>query len=297
MKKGKITHTTIKVISILLLVFIIVNIATYVITGKNLINYFFIEEKMDEIWGMLEKEGTQYVKVDDYTITLEEYLYDEDTETGYTKFSVVREGGDMRKDRVNDIGGFGINESSKNGTRFLLRVEGSGSYISSWKKEKGVMYIYYKYTMSEGDKIYLYDINAHEVSWREKENAIYIFELKDNVKTNKYIVKDKGSKFYMSLTKFSMHIKKSGYIGKIEEMTIHYDNGEKYVIIKNGSTSKGILSTAGSENNIHTYGLNFEKTIDIDSISYITYNGKKIEPLPQEKEVEVEEAYDKIKNK
>ena len=297
MKKKKRIRRPIIIVSVLVVIVIVVNVATLTFTGRSLLDYFLAEKEMDEIWGMLEKEGTQSVKVDDYTITLEEYLYDEDTETGYTKFSVVREGYDMRKDKAGETGGFGIIDASQISPRFMLRVEGSGSYIVDYKKEKDIMYMYYKYTMTEGDKVYLYDGNTDEINWLDKENAIYIFELQDNVKTNKYVVEDKGSKFYMSLTKFSVHITKSGYISKIEELTIYYKNGEKTALIKNGKMSKGISSTGGSENNIHTYGLNFEKTIDIDNISYITYNGKKIEPLPQEKEAEVEAAFDKIKDK
>lgn len=274
------------VIGVCVFLFVVGNIVTYLISRKNIIEYFNRDEdKFGGIWNELEQDGSQSVTIDEYMITLEAYLYDNETETGYIKFSIRREGFDMRKDEAGETGGFGIIDVTQESPRFMLRVNGSGSYTVNYKKERDVMYMYYKYAMTEGDKIYLYDKNTDELTWLEKGNEVYRFELQDNVKTNKYVVTDEGSKFYMSLTSFSMYIKKTGYIGRIEELTIYYNNGEKYVLIKDGCASKGISVNGSSENNINTYGLNFKKSISLDNISYISYNNKKIELIDKDKEI------------
>ena len=163
---NKKTKVALVVIGLLAVIFVISNAITYALADKNVIEYFISEdeEKLSGIWDELKRDGRQSVTIDDYTITLEAYLFEDKTNDGYACFSVEREGYDMREEIAGETVLYEVNSTFGEDERFTFEMNGSGFYESSYKKKEDVMYVYFKFEIDEYkfDKKYYYVIIKHK---------------------------------------------------------------------------------------------------------------------------------------
>lgn len=97
-KRVKITLITVGVTAIILCVIVLANnFVKEVGTSqrKSLREMFFKSSDKRYIEKLIDKNGQKY-NVDDYTITLEETLYDRRANIGYCVFAITKEGGNQR---------------------------------------------------------------------------------------------------------------------------------------------------------------------------------------------------------
>ena len=183
---NKKTKVALLVIGILAVIFVILNVITYALAEKNVIEYFTSEEEeeLSGIWDELKRDGRQSVTIDDYTITLEAYLYDEVTGDGYACFSVEREGYDMREETAGEHILYEVNSTFGEDERFTIDVAGSATCETKYKKKKDVMYMYHKFYTNiryVDMTIRLCDYKTYGEDWRRDENAMYEFKLENNI--------------------------------------------------------------------------------------------------------------------
>lgn len=86
----------------LILFSIICNIFVYAVTKKSIIDFFFNGKNQHVATDLLKQSGETY-KIDNYKITLEEYLCEEKTQLGYLVFSITKDGGKPEAD-IDDNG-------------------------------------------------------------------------------------------------------------------------------------------------------------------------------------------------
>ena len=187
MSKKKRTKNILLVIVVGVILFVVLNIGTYVISGKNVIEYFRADKKteLNGIWNELKGGRGQSVTIDNYTIALEGYLFEDKTNDGYVCFSVKRKGYDMREETAGEIKIFGQDGIFGENNRFMIDVVGSSMSDTIFIKEKDIMYIYYKFDVDNyeefSNEILLCDSKTGGKDWRYRDNAIYIYELEDNI--------------------------------------------------------------------------------------------------------------------
>lgn len=298
MNKKSLIKNIFIVIGVCLILFVVANIVTYIISGENVIEYFRDDDEpnLDGIWNQLKKDGKQFVKIDDYTITLEEYLYDGATYKGYAMFSVKREGKDMRKETAGEtvIHGSTFGE----GERFTFELNGSRTCDTKYKKEKNALYVYYKFAVSEvwgfDSKILLCDYKTHGDDWRKEENAMFEFSLNDNVGTEMYEINDNGVKSYMYVSPFAIKIVNYNLVDNVESLELVFKDYDNKIMVDKNEIKTDKYYGKSSGNGLYAYYILFEESINVKNIKEVNLNGSCLKLLSDTEREEVEKAYDKM---
>ena len=288
-------------------VFIIANICTYAIAEKNIIDYFCSKEEKEIVWDMLWKDGKQSVVVEDYTITLEEYLYDEKGQEGYVVFSVRREGYDMREEfgrdyepgeSENTFGGEIDNVFGGEGRfAFELLVNGSGTkgYKCRYKKEKDVMYVYYEFDVNVNHgfdgEILLCDKENGGEYWKVEEEAIYKFKLEKSVGYKMYEIDTGENIYHMYVTPTEVKIIGKTPIKQIYDVVLHFDNMEKIHVVEHERLINGEYYTKGGGGRGYHYIMKLSEIINVNDLKNIEVNWENIKQLSDKDVEEVEKEY------
>lgn len=256
-------------------------------------------------------KDNQYIKVDDYTITLDELNYSSDKNykqyKGWCKFAVKREAY-PEEVTINlfDPNEMGWNDLSQHqvpfGKRknFAFEVPGDAASSSHGKSTanwfsmgKNVMYVYY-YVWIDGTNtynncVYLYDTTMGEEGYRNvfeshfKEDMLGVFELRENSDTDKYTYtySKKGIDYEVVISPYTCNMRGDGN-PEIKDMSIHFNNGEVLNVRKDNTLGEGIEDfgeyVPDDEGYLKTYScvLGFTESIDIETIDYVEINGEKL---------------------
>ncbi|MBE5927398.1 MAG: DUF4179 domain-containing protein [Lachnospiraceae bacterium] len=299
MKKDKKYKTIIILFSMLVVIFVVANVTTYAIAKKNLFDYFLSEEEeLDEVWEMLQKDGKQSVVIDDYTITLEEYLYDGATYKGFVTFSVKREGKDMRDEIAGETVLYGVDSTFGENERFTFEVNGSLTCDTIYKKEKDVMYVYYEFDVGEvwgfDNRILLCDYKTHGSDWRKEENAMLEFCLNDNVGTAMYEMNNNGIKSHMYISPFAIKIVSFNPIVDIENLVLVFEDDSKEIIVDKNEIKIGEYYATVSNNGSYAYYIWLKEDFDTENIKEVALNDNCLKKLDDTQKEEIEKSYDKI---
>lgn len=279
--KKRVIKMVLGFVGVLVLAFVIANISTYAIARKNVIDYFFSKEEKESVWDMLWKDGEQSVVIDDYTITLEEYLYDEKGQEGYVVFSVKRAGHDMREEFGRDyVPGEHENTFGGEGRfAFELLVNGSGTIGDKcrYEKEKDVMYVYYEFEVDvdygfDGE-ILLCDKETGGEYWKLEEQARHKFKLKKSVEYKMYEIKTGENIYHMYVTPMEVKIVGKKPIKQIYDVVLHFENSKELHIIEN-------------EGKVWD-----DEIIDIDKLVSVEVNWENVKQLSDKEVEEVEKEY------
>ena len=272
-------------------VFGIANLATYVVKGNTVFD-FFTEEKMDQVWDLLQEDGTQMTEVDGYQIKLERYLYDKPACAGYALFSVEHAGRDMRKEfgketESGTIPWFGDGKKENEGRFFFLTQADTHAMIAEQivkvEKTEEKMLIYYKFEVNTSgtmdDTIYLCDNNIGEYAGLAK-NAIFKFCLNPKEKTKEYILIDNERKFSLQVSPFVINIKGKENIGTLKDLVMILENGTRIDIIKNNEIKYGDYYVIGFDDDGYHCTIrineNTEDVVDISKIDSFEYDKNKL---------------------
>lgn len=258
-------------VACVLICFIIGNVAVYAYSNKTIWDIFFEkndahEIKKSDLNKVLDYNGQSYV-IDEYTIKLEQTLYEKKSGIGYCIFSVEKENGkpEVKIDKWGDADGDIF------GNRFQIDIFQTGSRTYKYEMQGNILYIYVSFALDEG-----YDGTIDLIDYNEKD--------KDTIDGYKrYYYRQKGTNFYQQykdgdndviVTPIGVTVEGNS-IGDVE-LKFHSKDGEITTIV---DTEKEI-GIGGShectEDERTRKQFIFGKIKDIENIDYILFNGKKL---------------------
>lgn len=292
MKKSK---KIIIAVAVVALCFIGANAAMYVANGNTVFD-FFTEERMDEVWELLQEDGNQVAVIDGYEIRLERYLYDKPACAGYAVFTVKRDGYDMRKEFGEKIGPgykpwFG-NSSSANSGRFFFLTDANKSAmiaeeIVKVEKTKECMTLYFKFEVTThgtmDDIIYLCDEKVGEFAGLS-ENAVFKFYISPKYKAKRYKLIDHDRKYELTVSPFVIDIKGNGAIGELKDLVMILNDGTRVEVVKEDKLKYGSYYVIGiDDSNMYRYTIRFDEKskdlVELDKIKTFEYDGKELEEI------------------
>ena len=258
-KQVKVIFTAIALIAILILVIGIWQKSDSS-QRKGLQEIFFASSDKVYAEKLIEKNGHKYT-IDDYTITLEETLYDGTANIRYCVFSIVKEGGrpeiELNSSNQSVTGGFG-----KNG-RF--RMGKFASQESKYEVSGDVLYLYFSFRADED-----FQGNVKIVD-TENKNKKYEYRLSDMEEYNEYIL-DKQTNIFISPIGILIN-SESDIKG---EVTLHYKDGKEKVAVNTekeiGTGLSRVSKKDGKVRSLYT----FKELQNIQNIDYILVNDNKI---------------------
>lgn len=244
-------------------------------TKKSLVDYFFTINEKHITNELLKQSGKSY-EIDDYIITLEEYLCEEKTDLGYLVFSIEKKEG---KPFANiDSNGYCTTFGENN--RFSLNFISSGTVDKKFEYVDDTLYAYISYYADEfmdesiDEKIVLTDYKQPNGDDGYKD---YYFDVTPVVKSNNY--KFENSELYISPLGLKIFTK-----GNLDNINIEttYNNGENETLIdtkKNiGTNNLGErCKKIGKKETTHIYTLVFNDLKDISKIKKLKFNNKILE--------------------
>lgn len=176
------------ILSLIVIVVVFLNVITY-IQGKNLF-YNYVKERyfpdilnLEEQFGIKDyKTKPQKIVIDDYTITMDQYFYNNDKAGGCFRVKVENPNYDMRELEIDDEVSFYLR--FRNSNRFMFFHDANGddmiqgvsaaTYQPEYKtiKTKDTLYIYYRFSSDDGmlfsGKVYLYDYFTQGTSGKDE---------------------------------------------------------------------------------------------------------------------------------
>lgn len=240
-------------------------------------------------------KDNQQIKIDDYTITLEEVVYSRETCRGWCKFAVTADSHFMEYETGRDD--LEINKNPFGARRNLLidyAVDAVGTCATqtkSWYKVDGnVMYIYYYINIDNSPIfnhcIYLYDVRTGKgtrdvFGGQFKEDMSGVFELRENIDTKTYTFSTKEQDYEVVISPYTCSIRGEGN-PQITDLKIHFKNGDTLNVKENDIVSEDINEFGeyipDGEGYLKTYScvLGFTKYTDIEEIDYVEINSKKL---------------------
>lgn len=253
---------SIAAIIIFVVIFLAIFIAgTAIVSNGNVFDIFFHGNNSNKAQELLDYNG-QSVKVDDYTIALEQTLFDSKTSIGYVVFAITKDNG-KPETLMNGSNSFGKNE------RFYTEIEATGGQTRKYKYIGDTLYEYISFSTSG-----YYDLTVNLIDTRANEgDKVYTFKIKNN---HKYIEYQINKLINLTISPLGIAIDTSNSLGDIS-ITFHYKNGKEEKVVdtlnKIGTGGSGVASTDYGRR----YQFIFKQIKDIEQIEYIIYNGEKYE--------------------
>lgn len=240
------------------------SMGTYALTGKTIWEVFFGGKGSDYAKELLDYNGQEYI-IDDYTIKLEQSLYDRETNIGYCIFSITKKNGSPEA----EINQWGQTPGRVFGEDGRFRIDYIGNQSVKFEFEGDTLYQYLSFrTDNEFDlKIPLID----EESGIDSKEKSYKFELKESSKYKEYKISEQ-TRVVISPLGLAIYTDES-----IKNVAIdfHYRNGKEESIVNQekeiGIGNSGIREKEGR----YQYQYVFDEIKAISDIEYIIYNGMK----------------------
>lgn len=260
------------IIGILLLFVIIFLSINYIkkcyISEKSIWDSFLGKNQILSDSKLCVNNGQKYT-IDEYEITLEQTIYDSQTQIGYCLFSITKENG---KTEAN-LNAFGDSEynSFGNDNRFKIHLQINGGQTQKFQYKEKTLYTLISFT-TDDDNISLYLVDGD--SDIEHLDNRYYFNIEKTYQSYEYIA-DNSTKLYLSPLGIKIVSNKTIENHRIE---LNYLNGTKKIIIDT-EKSTGIYHYNFSESAVNTektYQFVFPKGKKLDKVNSIYYNGKQL---------------------
>ena len=254
-----------KIIGIIVCVFIL-GIVTMIISfskesddanKKSLKEMFFNSSDEQYAKKIIDYNGKKYT-IDDYTILLEETLYDRKTNIGYCVFSITKKNGkpeiELNKWNQSVTNGYGKN------SRFKMET-----FASQESKFEIVGDTLYQYFSFRADDNFDGEINLVDA----ENNRKYKYVISDMNTYNKYNVND-DMKIYISPIGIVIN-SSSEMNGRI---VLHYKDGQEEIVVDTKEGKDMGLSRVSHKNDKVRSLYVFQKIKKIEDINYILFNGE-----------------------
>lgn len=274
--KRKNVHKYIGNIAALLAVAVIVSSTiVYAYSGKTVWEFFFSqEEKVEDALELYDINGQNFT-IGDYTITLEETLYEEETGIGYFVVSYKKQGGKPEIE-LNKYGQAVSMNAVDN--RFFIDIDFGGMQNVKYSYEGNVLYEYVYFTTLEG---YDRTIDLVDKNYEDTTNLTgyktYTYTIKETKKIKKFVLEDNID---MKMSPLGLSIYCQHKLDAVF-VEVFYENGESETLIEDIEQMDLRCESEEDENGKVTekveYRETFKEVKDVDSIAYIEYNGKRID--------------------
>lgn len=199
--------------------------------------------------------------IDEYTIALEESLYDKETNIGYCVFSIIKKDGkpeiELNEWKQSVTDGYGEN------SRF--RMKQFASQESKFEIVGNTLYQYFSFRADE-------DFNGKVTIVDSKNgNSKYKYTLSDIGKSDEYLL-DENTK--ITISPIGIIVKSnSEFHGKI---ALHYKQGTEEIVLDTKKEKGTGLSRVSTINNSFRSQYVFGELKQVENVDYILCNGEKI---------------------
>lgn len=254
-----------------IMVFIFVSsVGIYALSGQNIWQYFFDNKGREYAKEIMDYNGQSYT-IDDYTITLEQTLYDTRTTIGYCVFSIQKEGGrpevKLNKWRQAEADCFGEEH------RFHIEVFATGGCSTEYELVGDTLYAYTSFRVEEefDNTINVIDSNQRDDSTIDGFRW-YTYDIRESMQYKEYAISKT-----MDLAISPLGVTIDCYCAIKVRLVLHYNDGREEMVI---DTEKGIgvgSSHACTIDEKKRYQFIFDEIRDIQNVDYIIFNGDKYE--------------------
>lgn len=254
----------------LIMILAVTSVGTYAISGKSIFEVFFKGSEPEYAKELLDYNGQSYT-VDEYTITLEQTLYDSKTYIGYCVFSITKEGGKPEA----KINKFEQTPGSRYGKNGRFCIQNVGSQSSRFEYIGDVLYEYFSFRVDNEFDMIIRVMDLLDES-EDGDVKYYEFNIAESNQYKEFKVNDTRSIFVSPLG-ISIHT-----IGGFRDVaiTLYYKNGNKKTVV---DTKNDIGIGLSSESSInyteYLYQFVFKKMVDVKEIDYIMFNGERVEAV------------------
>lgn len=218
----------------------------------------------------IHRREAQSVVVDEYTVTLEESLYDAKTAMGHAIFSIS-----TKNDTKIEIQGERFGENTRFG--FLINITSGGPQVKYIEKED-TLYAYINFAVDNGYEgtISLLDYSNHDPN-SELGVKEYIFELEHRENAVEFVLSENTT---VQISQLGLVIDTKIKIDPIC-ITVGFSDGKEKVIVdtanKVGIGGSGVITHQTGSEVIIRQQFVFTEFMDIDEIDYIVINGARYE--------------------
>lgn len=223
-------------------------------------------------------QENQIIEIEDYSITLQEVLYEKSTISGYCKFAVKRKNTDMRTESISED--LNCNFGGKGSGRFRFAMgdytaEGSCAEITKTKATKDTLYVYFQfYGDTEGE--FTSTIKLFDDEKVGGETPVGIYQLKPIYNSLKYSMVSEGLKrTSVVISPFAILIKSEDRHNLCDNLCLKMKDGSIIEFgTKNHEGPDWVRDSSMSESeNMLRYGFYLNKVLNINDIVQVRYNG------------------------
>ena len=216
--------------------------------------------------GIVDYNGQSYT-VDEYTITLEQTLYDSKTYIGYCVFSITKEGGkpEVELNHWNQAPGFGKN------LRFWVKTFASQS--EEYEFIGDTLYLYLSFDTDDKFDNIIRIGDGENID--EKGEPIYLeYIVKESMHNKEFRVSDTRSVFISPL---GIAIHSIGGLGDVK-IVLYYKNGEEKTVVDTANDiGVGLSGVSCLNYTEYLYQFIFKELVDIREIEYITLDDERVD--------------------
>lgn len=262
----KIVKGTVTVVACLVMILAVSSVGIYVLSGKSIFEVFFKERNVGYAIELLDYNGQSYT-IDDYTITLEQTLYDSKIHVGYCVFAIIKEAGKPEA-KLNPWNQAEGNVYGEDG-RFAIQQFATWTVNYEYIGDTLYQYISFKADETFEQTIELLDLKS---SNEDGEFERYKFSIKDTSKVREYELNETTN---LVLSPLGVSLECSQNIGEMK-VTLHYKNGDTEVVVDTNDDIGTAYYRNSEEGEYVTYQCVFENIKDILDIECVEFNGRKI---------------------
>lgn len=248
----------------------ITSVGTYALSGKTIFEVFFKDGESEYAKELLDYNGQSY-NIDDYTITLEQTLYDSKTYIGYCVFSITKKSGKPEA----KINRFLQTPGSKYGENDRFCIQNVGSQSCKFEYIGDTLYEYFSFRVDDEFDMIIRVMDLLDEG-KDGESRVYEYHITESEKYKEFRVSDTRSIFISPLG-IAIHS-----IGGFRDVviTLHYqDDTQKTVVDTENNIGIGLSSESNHDFTDYLYQFVFEKIVDVNEIDYITFNGERVESV------------------
>lgn len=268
----KVRNKLIAAACFLVVCFIIGNAVTYVVSQKTIWDVFFEKNnntaaKRAQAEKLMDYNGQTY-EIDDYTIKLEQTLFDAKTDIGYCIFSVKKKNGEPEA----EIDKWGNTPTDSFGNRFQFDIFETGTRTYKFERQKDILYVYVTFALDTG-----YDGTIDLIDYQQKDSKTidgyrrYVYHLKETSTYKEYKIDDARK-----LTVSPIGLTLDGTKMESVNLKFYYKDGSVRTIIDSKKDIEPGSPHECSVNGRVRRQYTFKELIDIDAIDYVLLNNRKL---------------------
>ncbi len=248
------------------------NKTKFLVTGKTIWDVFEEEDNIELARQLYDKNGQSYT-IDDYTITLEETIFDSRANMGYAMFSYSREN---EKPQIKTS--YQEEPISKAvDQRFYFYVPSTGGMSWDFAYEGNTLYEFVKFTVEEDYEGSIFIVDGNNVDEKTLSGyKEYPFTIKETSKTKTFLYSNETE---CVVSPIGIYVKSDVDMEKMQITVVDKDDNRQEVIANCDDLTGSSFDEETRDGKIvtsYSYDKIFKDLMDVDNIAYIEFNGKEV---------------------